>query len=191
MGAAEILDRIIKEAKKWNGIEEIQGNMGWENQLFEDAMEQVGWNEGQAWCAFFVKMIYYKVFMKTEYGIHIMKDFVGSATKTFENCENSPVFRTDVVHPVPGCVVIWRRWDNGKRDWRGHAGIVIEAGGGEIGSHFTSIEGNTNNEGTRVGKEVAIRTRMNNHGNIDGLVVEGFIFPPIPLHKLDPKYVML
>ncbi len=191
MSQAEILDRIVKEALKWDSIQEIPGNQGWENQEFEKIMKEVGWEEGQAWCAFFVKMVYYKIYIGTSYGPQILSDFTGSATQTFRNCQNDPRWDTATKNPVPGSVVIWRKWHNGRPDWRGHAGIIIEAGAGQIGSHFKSLEGNTNEEGGRIGKEVAIKTRMNNHGQTDGLVVEGFILPPIPLDKIEPKNIEL
>jgi len=191
MSQTEVLDRIVQEGKKWQGLKEIPGNLGWENEEFEKAMEQVGWYEGLAWCAFYTTMIYYKVFGKTQYGEHILENFTGSATETFKNCKNSPYFTTDVRNEVAGAAVIWRKWNNGVPDWRGHAGIIIEAGAGEIGSHFKTVEGNTDKEGIRTGGMVAFKTRQNNHSETDGLVVEGFIFPPIPLHKLELRNIEL
>jgi hypothetical protein len=191
MSQTEILNRIVKYAKSFEGLEEIKGNAGWESEEFENAMRNVGWETGQAWCSYFLKMIYYKLYKNYNYGSNILKNFTGSATQTFTNCKNDPRWITDIKNEVPGCGVIWRKWNNGVPDWRGHAGIVIQPGGGDINSHFISIEGNTDKKGTRTGGIVAEKVRRNNHGNKNGLVVEGFIFPPIPLEKLNPINIEL
>lgn len=191
MSKTEILDRIVRYGLSWKGLEEIEGNAGWENEEFQKAMEQAGWHEDQAWCAFFVKMIYLKVFGPIDYGELIHRNFTGSATETYKNCYNNSRFVTDFKNEVAGAAVIWRKWNNGKPDWRGHAGIVIEPGAGEIGSHFKTIEGNTDKEGTRTGGIVAEKVRRNNHDEKDGLVVEGFIFPPMPLEKLEMRNIEL
>jgi hypothetical protein len=193
MSKSEILSRIVREAEKYKGLEEIRGNAGWESQEFENMMRQVGWHEGYAWCQFFVKMIYYKIFGPIDYGEVILSNFTGSATETFKNCKNSPRFTTDTKNEVAGCVVIFRLFENGKPSWKGHAGIVTEAGGGEYGSHFQSIDGNTSPSDVRTGGMVAFNTCRNNYNEkvTDGLKLEGFIFPPVPLEKLDPEKIEL
>ncbi len=191
MSQSDVLDKIVRYARSWKGLKETPGNMGWEAEEFQKAMEQAGWEEGQAWCAYFVKMIYYKLFGSSRYGEEVLENFTGSATQTFKNCKTSPYFSTDVKNEIAGSVVIWRKWNDGKPDWRGHAGIVIDAGAGERGSHFRTIEGNTDKKGTRTGGMVAEKTRINNHDETDGLVVEGFIFPPMPLHELEMRNIEL
>lgn len=185
----EILNKIVEFSQQWNGIREIPGNMGWENEEFEKMMVEVGWEESQAWCMWYAKMIWYQIFKDTVFESHIMECLTGSATQSYQNCEDSPRFKTSIVHPVDGAIVIWRKWNNGNPDWRGHAGLIIDPGLGGIGHNFSCIEGNTNNDGSRTGKEVAIKDRINNHGETDGLVVEGFIWPPLELNKLDAKKV--
>lgn len=190
MSKAEILQRIVKESKRWDGIQEIPGNMGWEHEEFQRMMRDVGWDFGLAWCMFYVKMIYYKVFGNTEYGLQIYRDLTGGAVQSLHNCQQSPRWMTDVRNEVEGAIVIWR---NKPHPWHGHAGIVIQAGAGEIGSHFITSEGNTNSIGGREGGVVEVgKTRVNNHGDPgSGLVVEGFILPPMPLEKVDPKIIEL
>lgn len=190
----EILDKIVEFAMKYNGIEEIPGNMGWENELFEEMMHSAGWEEGQAWCMFLVKGIYLRIFENVNERVYnqIKQNFTGSATETYENVRKLTDWHTTTKYPTVGGVVIWRKWNNGVRDWRGHAGIPVNAGNGGYGNMFRSIEGNTNDDGSRVGKEVAIKDRINNHGEKHGLVVEGFFTPPISvLEKMKAKGIVL
>ena len=189
----ELLEKIVDYGQRWNGVEEIPGNQGWENKEFQRLMERVNWEMGQAWCMFYVKMVYLNVFRQVNQRIAAQVDelFTGSATETFRNCLNHREWTTATEYPLAGTIVIWRKWDDGQPDWRGHAGIVTYPGPGMIGDPFKSQEGNTNSQGGRAGKEVAIMDRINNHGETDGLVVEGFIFPPMDLEKIDPKTVSL
>lgn len=191
MISTEILNRIVHYAKQFDGVEEIPGNMGWENKEFQKAMEETGWEEGQAYCAFFVKMVYLRIFNDTIFYPKVEKLFTGSATQTFNNCKKDPSFFTDYHYEIPGTVAVWRKWDNGTPSWKGHIGVVFQRGRGNVGDTFKTIEANTNTDGGREGKEIAIKERINNHGEKDGLVLEGFIFPPIPLDKLEPKKIKL
>jgi hypothetical protein len=189
----QILTKITEFALQWNGVEELPGNGGWKDKKLQGLMEEVGWQVGWPWCACAVKMIYYNVFKQVDRGIAdwIMEDFTASATETYQKCEESPRWRTIIKQPVEGSIVCWRKWNNGKPDWTGHEGIVISPGAGEVDSYFESFEGNTNSEGSRIGSEFALKTRRNNWGDKDGLVVEGFILPPVPLNKLDPQTIKL
>lgn len=189
----EALDRIIEFAQKWDGIEELPGNSGFKDDHFQSLMEEIGWQKGWPWCASYVKMVYYNVFKQIDNGVArwIQDDFTHSATETYEKCEENPRWTTVIKQPVPGSVVIWRKWENGEPSWKGHAGIIVIPGAGEFDSHFKSIEGNTNDEGGRLGIEVAVKTRRNNHFEKNGLVVEGFILPPVPLEKIDPKQIKI
>lgn len=188
----EILDKITNFAMKWEGIEELPGNGGWKNKEFQDLMEEVGWQKGWPWCAAFCKMIYYNVFKQVSQSISdwIMNDFTASATETYEICEQSPRWTTIIKQPVEGSVVCWQHGNS----WKGHEGIVIEPGAGEIDSYFKSLEGNTDDSGSRLGIKVALRTRRNNFTYTEkekGLHVIGFITPPVPLEKLNSKTIKL
>lgn len=183
---SEILDRIVQEALRWDGVEEIPGNMGWEREEFQHALEEVGWDYGLAWCAFFVKMVFYKIYANTIWGSSILKNFSGSATKTLQNCQADPRWFTHYQYEVTACVGVFRWWKDGVRDWRGHEVLVTQPGGGYVGGHFRTVEGNVGQYG-----KVKQMTRLNNYGAKDGLVFEGFVFPPIPLEKLDPKIITL
>ncbi len=193
MSQAEVLDRIVSYAESWQGVKEIPGNMGWENEEFQNLLEQAGWEKGQAWCLFFVKAIYYKVFGPIDFGTLIEENFTGSATQTFANCKENPRFQTTTKNEVAGAVAIFRLFKDGEPDWRGHGGIVIEPGAGDYGSHFKTVDGNTSPEDVRTGGMVAFNTWRNNYQEevTDGLKLEGFILPPVPLEKLESKNINL
>lgn len=189
----DILDKIVEFALRWDGVEEIPGNMGWEKNEFEKMMREVNWEKGQAWCMFTAKMVWHQVYKQVNKHIDswILDNFTGSATQTFANCKDSARFTTVAEDPVPGSVVIWRKWHNGEPDWRGHAGILLDPGKGVIRSYFKDIEGNTNVEGKREGKYMMQRRRLNNHGETNGLVVEGFILPPLSLDEINTELITL
>ena len=193
MSQTDVLDRIVNYAKSWQGVKEIPGNLGWENEEFQSLLEQADWEEGQAWCLFFVKAVYYKVFGAIDYGGLIEANFTGCATQTFTNCKNNPRFQTATKNEVAGAVAIFRLFNRGQPDWRGHGGIVIEPGGGDYGGHFKTVDGNTSPEGIRTGGMVAFNTWHNNYIEKvdDGLKLEGFIFPPLPLEKLELRNIEL
>jgi hypothetical protein len=134
-------------------------------------------------------MVWYQLYKKSTYGKHIMELLTGSATQSYDNCHKSPRIDTTTTGPVKGSIVIWRLWNDDDPDWRGHAGIVIDPYTNK--KRFKSIEGNTNDDGSRVGREVAIKDRVNNSGATDknGLIVEGFIQPPIELDMLDSRKI--
>ena len=189
----EVLDQITNYARQYEGIEEIPNNSGWEHDDFQRMMENVGWEMGQAWCMWYAKLVWYEVYKQVEPEIAelLMNTFTGSATQSYANAENSVRLNTVVEHPVPGSIVIWRKWHNGEPDWRGHAGLIIVSGGGYIGSNFKSSEGNTNEQSGRLGRVIATKDRRNNHGETDGLVVEGFILPPVAFSKIKPEMLTL
>ncbi|MEN6472870.1 MAG: peptidoglycan-binding protein [Syntrophaceae bacterium] len=109
-------------------------------------------NEGPdwPWCAGFVSTVVYQAFARA--GISPQK------FKFSLSCDNLMEYAksvgTVIEKPVPGCIFLVR----GKRpgDWV-HTGIVI-AYGAEAGV-IRTIEGNTNDEGSREGYEACERVR--------------------------------
>lgn len=150
----EFYDKVIAEARKWEGTKEISGNQGFENEHFQHLMEICKWDMGQAWCAYFAELCWtVPTFSGKSKYRQIMLDLLSAgAVATFNNFRNdkSGLFKVDDV-PVPGAIVIWQSHKNGKASWTGHAGVVVSVDGDKI----ITIEGNTNADGGREGIEVA------------------------------------
>ena len=51
-------DKIVEIAMNYLGQEEVSGNMGFEDDEFEKKMKAVGWEKGQAWCAYFAELVW-------------------------------------------------------------------------------------------------------------------------------------
>lgn len=161
--------RIVKFSQALVGQTEIAGNMGFTNDEFQALMEQVGWNPGDAWCVYFVKLTWYNAapeFLKKK----ILKKISGSSLQTWENVQNDPSFIVSSI-PKSGDMVIWRNYENGTATWNGHAGIVKRLGFG----NFTTIEGNTSSAGISEGYIVAEKTRSLNFIAKNGLRLMGFV----------------
>jgi len=171
---------IIYFARKFLGQKEISGNLGFQDERFEQLMKEVGWQKGQAWCAYFIELIWKHAYFNYDKSkVKILdKLFSAGAVKTFNNFMNSELFKIGM-KPEPGAIVIWQYYKNNKPHWSGHAGIVID----EPKQHemsFLTIEGNTNSKGGREGIEVAKKIRtLNFEPKRQGLVLKGFIYPEI------------
>ena len=126
-------------AKQFLGLKEISGNIGFEDPEFQSKMEKVGWSKGDAWCVYFVKVIWVNEFK----GISdlLQKLITGNSQDTWNNFldDKSGLFKLTET-PKINDIVIWRRiGKDGKFLYRGHAGIVTKV----RGNKFWTIEGNT------------------------------------------------
>lgn len=156
-------------AEKYIGYTEELNNSGFKDEAFEKRMESVGWQTGQAWCAYFTELVWKEAF--PELFEKLDKLFSGGAVKTFTNFSKDSDFVCDKV-PESGAVVIWQYYKDGKPHWSGHAGIVESIEGETI----RTVEGNTNAAGGREGIEVAKKVRKLNFTPVArGLVLKGFI----------------
>lgn len=156
-------------AKALIGQEEITGNTGFKSQDFERAMQEVGWSEGDQWCVYFAKLVWYQrapQFLKDK----IKRVISGSSQTTWDNVQKDPAFATSRI-PKVGDMVIWQTYKAGKPEWSGHAGIVT---GTNLNS-FDTVEGNTNDQGGREGYIVAKKQRSFSWTTNDGLRLKGFI----------------
>lgn len=169
-----ITDKIIEIAKGFVGLQEIPGNMGFKDERFNELMESVGFQKGQAWCSYFAELVWKLAYQEQLDMIAILDGlFSAGAVKTYNNFLKSYLFIADK-HCSPGSVVIWQHWTNNKPTWMGHAGIVVS----EVHEHeFRTIEGNGNSKGGREGLEVAEKRRLLNFDAKKGLVLRGFIHP--------------
>lgn len=165
-------DKVIKAAQAYLGKQEKTGNAGFKDPVFEQKMRAVGFQTGHSWCAYFTELVWMEALAGIDHVKYrsLSKLFSPSAVATFANFKASGLFLTGTT-PKPGAVAIWR-YGTG---WSGHAGIVETVAPGS----FTSIEGNTNDEGSREGYEVARRKRSSVISKKPaGLNLVGFIYLP-------------
>lgn len=169
-----MIRNLIKEtALSFVGQEEIRGNLGFKDAKFQQYMETMGWDKGQAWCAYFAELVWKKAYAQVNTAMveKLDKLFNASAVMTYNLFYNSE-FTTSST-PEVGDVVIWQYFKNGKLHWTGHAGIVIEV----YGNSFKSVEGNSNDDGSREGYKVVIKERS---FEPHGIILKGFIKPIEP-----------
>ena len=173
----DIAGEIILTAIQYLGMKEIDGNSGFVDAEFEKRMKKIGWQKGQAWCAYFTELVWREAYAKfTDRSNELDKLFNGGAVNTYTRFSNDKRFTCNQT-PVPGAIVIWQQYKGGKPSWQGHAGIVNTA---IDDVKFPSIEGNTNSQGGREGIEVSAKTRRLLFSVNDGLRIKGFIHPIKP-----------
>lgn len=166
---------IVNVANSYLGQQEIRGNRGFIDEVFERKMRTVGWDTGQAWCAYFAELVW-----KEAYAHHnsfmiaeLNELFSGSAVRTYSNFRKSRRFSAESI-PVPGALVVWQKYVGEEPHWQGHIGVVVSEPD-ETGKYW-AIEGNTNAAGGREGIEVA--KKLNIVGARRGSLREkGFILP--------------
>jgi hypothetical protein len=161
--------KIVLFSESLVGQTEIAGNAGFTNSEFQNLMQQVGWEPGDPWCVYFVKLVWYNMapaFLKNK----ILSKVSGSSIQTWQNLQSDPNFKVVDV-PEAGDMAIWRYYQGGYPLEEGHAGIVKKLGYG----NFTTVEGNTNDQGGSEGYIVAEKTRNFNYSETDGLRLIGFI----------------
>ena len=161
--------KVVKFSEDLEGQTEIAGNMGFNSDGFQSMMEQVGWQPGDAWCVFFVKVVWYNMapeWLKPK----IMAKVTGSTWSTWQNLSADPSFVVSAI-PKVGDMVIWRMYEGGSATDDGHAGVVKSLGMGT----FTTIEGNTNDMGGAEGYIVAEKSHKIDYNNQNGFRIVGFL----------------
>jgi len=163
---------IVSYAFEYLGQEEIKGNMGFKDPVFNDKMNSVGMVNGYAWCCLFTELCWVEAYK--EFNPEVLpllaKEFTAGTVKTFRHFKSLGwTSRT----PEAGDIVIWQTYKRGRAKTSGHAAIVIEVNGNSL----KTIEGNTNDKGGREGYIVAQKNRTINFDNNNGLRMLGFIKP--------------
>lgn len=165
-------EKIIGIAMSYVGQLEIKPNKGFIDKEFEKKLRQVGYYTGAPWCAFFTKLVYGESYYDNKL-LHaaVARCCSGGALKTLQNHENDNVF-TVGEEPRPGAIVIWRMGTGTS----GHAAIVKSV---DLKNNtMETIEGNTNELGSREGDRVAKKLRtITRPFQKNGLNVEGYIYP--------------
>jgi hypothetical protein len=110
---------IIEIAKSYVGIKEIPENQGWDNKEFEQKMKQVGWQKGQAWCAYLGELIYKEAYAELpDLLVTLNKLFSANSQQMFRNFAHSHDWETGR-YPKLGAIVVWKLGHT-----KGHTGIV-------------------------------------------------------------------
>jgi hypothetical protein len=178
-----------REVKVYLKNGKLAENAKFVDATFQAMLKGVGWIDGLAWCAFFVK-----VFLMSFYSFDsawINKNLTGGALNNLYTIEalNSRGFKTWVASrkndPQIGDIVVWKSTTDSSK---GHTGIITAIDS----SSWTTIEGNTAaKKEDREGDLVASKTRPISTSKIGykggGLQLLGFFrrnFTPSEAAKL-------
>lgn len=160
--------KVEEVANKYIGMKEKPGNMGFIDDWFENRMKSVGFTPGHAWCAYFAELCFREAL--PDKSAELDKLFSAGTVQTFRNFRDAGYPISNV--PRAGNLVIWQTMRGGNPQTTGHAGVVVDVVDQDT---FHSIEGNTNDGGSREGYIVAKKLRNVVPNVKDGLKVMGFI----------------
>jgi hypothetical protein len=142
-----MLTKFLDRKGLSNQFEKVGKNVGFKDAAFESMMKSVGWRGGQAWCSYYVKLIYMQLFSFDR--DYISKYFSGGAVQnllTFESLNRGGDLKYVASRkndPQIGDIFVLQ----------GHTGIVVEVYGVEGGGYkVLTVEGNTNFKGSREGE---------------------------------------
>lgn len=150
------------------GQKELPGNKFSDQTAIGKLLHAAGQKDGQAYCSYTQEVIFKECFPGNA---ELDKLFDASAVQTFKNFNNAayPVGRL----PQIDTLVVWQKYIDGKPDWRGHCGLVVEL----TEKGFRSFEGNTGSGDPREGDGFYIKTHsMEGAFSVNnGLRLLGFI----------------
>lgn len=165
---------FLEKSNLKNQMEKLskKQNAGFVDSSFEAMMRSVGWQGGQAWCAYYIKLVLMQMFSFDR--AWLSKNLTGSSTGNFYNVESlnkkgDKLYQafTDNSWQI-GDVFVLKNPKGG-----GHTGMVLESyGNGKV----KTIEGNTNLKGSREGDRVLNldRTLIKGKMSFGQVVVGGF-----------------
>jgi len=163
--------KVLAVASRYVGNKELYGNKFIDDPKIigdlGELIKKAGQNDGEAWCAYFAEAMFAEAY--PEKVLWLRKYFSASAVKTHEAFVKAGI-QSHMI-PKAGDLMIMQRYEKGLKSWQGHAGIVekVNADGSWI-----SIEGNTNNGGSREGDGVYRKHRKNQRTE-NGLNLLGFL----------------
>ncbi len=173
----EVKKEIVEVAQKYLGVKEIPPNQGFYNKAFESRARRAGFVKGYAWCMIACKVIVTEAIENVEKRFNvdlslpdteIEKKMTPSTIYTWGNFRQS-LYWERVDKPEVGDIVIFV---NTRARGTGHAGIVCQV---HPNGYFESVEGNSNNTGSREGTEMVRKTRLASDTDGGGLDILGFI----------------
>lgn len=162
------MNKAVEVAQKYLGQKELPNNVFNDESDFGKKLHAVGQQDGMAWCALFMELVFKEAY--PEKFKEFDKLFSASAVQTYKNFEKAAYPLNEL--PRVGNLVIWQKMLEGKPQWQGHAGIVVEL---KSSWEFKSIEGNTNEAASREGNTVALKERKVLKDVWNGLKVLGFV----------------
>lgn len=161
--------RVSNFVKQFVGQKELPNNKFSSETVIGKLLHASGQQDGQAYCAYTQEAIYKECYPE-KFDV-LDKLFDASAVKTFKN------FR-DASYPIGNLpqvdsLVVWQKYIDGKPDWKGHCGCVVEV----HGMKFQSFEGNTGSTDPRDGDGFYIKSHNADFGFsvTNGLRLLGFI----------------
>ncbi len=165
----------LKETPNNSGFHDHSGIRDLTEMHPEEFMKTLGWQPSWAWCAFIPKAVWKLYYSQYDTPMAIRLDSLFSPSvaqmeSTFDGSDFP--FRRD---PVEGAIAIWRSYENGVETWRGHTGIVT----GFSDMLLTTIDGNTNVDGSREGQVCRRKSRGFGRDVKNGLRLKGFVHPII------------
>ena len=185
----------LDEIKELKGVAKRAQNKGFTDAAFQAMMREVGWSSGQAWCAYFVKLIYMQFFSFDRDWLD--KNFTGLATGNFyqvSKLNRAKDFRYITVTtntPQVADIVVWgqvgRAINLPPSPPPGHTGVITEV---ITNNKIKTIEGNTTLAGVREGDGSRILTRNAFVGvnNSDGQRLLGYIRRNFTKQELEKLY---
>lgn len=177
MSEISINQEIVEIARSFIGQEEVRGNLDFKDPKFKRLMEGTGWKSKEAWCVWFALACWFKVFVKyNSFFLTTIRPHVSASAVKFFNMSKNDITGLMSVKLLadPGTIAIWQTYKDGKGQWYGHAGIVSSGGH----SSFKTVEGNTNEDGSREGYLVAEKRHTYDFKTKNGLRLLGFIQIP-------------
>lgn len=155
------MNKAVEVARGYIGQTEKKGNAGFVDAEFEKEMRKVGFYTGAPWCGFFARLVWkraggdWKLLKGSAVGTMMNATMVGNWHKA----------------PEVGSIGVMRDFVKGKPQRTGHIFIVVAFDD----YHLTTIEGNTNRNGSREGTEVLQKTRLIDWKEKNGKRLMGFI----------------
>lgn len=171
-----ISEIIVEKAESFIGKEEKPGNMGFKDSKFDRLMRWVGFRDTHAWCVYFCELVWTLAYKECDERKlpDLKRLFTGGAVRTFRRFKADPNFETGDV-PRKGAIAFYQQYRNNKPTTMGHAAICTRSG---LTYNVHTIDGNTNDNGSREGVKVAEKARRYNIDQTSGLVLLGFVYAP-------------
>lgn len=168
---------IVRTAEQYLGQREKPGNMGFIDPAFDKKMRARGFRNGWAWCCLANELVYVEAYEEYKPGLVplLNKLFSPHCMTTYNNFKKDGTFKVGTV-PVVGAMAFYESVKNGKPlpGNPGHTCIVTAA---VTNGHIKTIDGNSNDEGSREGYEMCRRERGIKTKVADGLRFVGFVYP--------------
>ena len=160
------------------GKQEIRGNQGFKDEAYQRRIKEKGWKKGESWCVYACEADWKEAHPDEVFDL-LDELFSANAVRTWENFWNHPDFITSDT-PVVGAMAIYKKVKDGDAsfvndtEWiRGHACTVI----GYNKDVFVSVDGNSNDDGSREGYMMTKLTKNYDFKVQNGLQLLGFVYP--------------